>query len=291
MKFRVGIAPPVGKATSTDPVKAVLELMQMCKDRNMNCMSFPSRNYEFTDAALAEVAAAKKEWDFGFTVGCPNTIFKYSAGDKSNVMAAVEKSMKTAKALGEKYVRPGYGHLDLRTTRFNLDIPLDEHIKSIADGLKSIVPMAEEYDLDIVLENHCDFTGQDLAKALDMVNSPRVGIFIDTGNCATVWNDPISDNEAMWPYMKHAGHVKDVKGILDPEYQGENKTGRFPVQLVACYLGEGMVPIKGMIDYLKAHSAPDAEFNLQIECLWTPEGFNMSEYMSEGVKYLWEITK
>jgi len=294
MKFKIGFREFATKSDKADPAANVIELMQNNMALGMDCATLRYAKYDFEKSHLEEIAAAKKEMDFGICIACPGTTFRYAPNyDKATELVGPEKSIQIAKALGEKFVRVSYGRLDCATTRYNLGIPLEEHIKSVADGVKAILPLCKEYDIDIVIENHCDFSGPEMARVMDMVDSEYAGIFIDTGNAATVWCDPLVDNYAMWPYMKHAGHMKDVKGRLDPDFNNDfalNKNGRFPVQVVGCYPGEGMVPFQGMIDYLNTNSGPDDTFYCMSEGLWGYEGFDNAENDKRTVEYMRKIT-
>jgi len=287
-KFRFGIAGGARRPEGVDPIEFALQTMRANYEKGIDAMGCPVRG-DVDPVGLKEIAAAKKEYDMAMCVGCHGTML-FDKNTRKEARDVVEKSMQLAKALDEKFVRAGYGLCDFATTRYNQEIPLDEHITMIVEGMKALVPLCEEYDMDLLMENHCDFSGVEFAEIMERVGSDRVGIYLDTGNDITTWTDIFAGNTAMLPYVKHGGHVKDICGRLDPEYAGENREGRFPVQLVGCFLGEGLVDLKGIFKYLVEHSKPEDSFQFLVESLWVPTEFDMKAYQEEGLKYLRKIT-
>jgi sugar phosphate isomerase/epimerase len=78
---------------------------------------------------------------------------------------------------------------------------------TIAD-LKAVAPKAEEYGINIVLENHEDFQGAAIAEILSEVDHPNIRALYDYGNSQMVAEDPFAALEAMLPFVT-AVHMKD----------------------------------------------------------------------------------
>lgn len=75
---------------------------------------------------------------------------------------------------------------------------------------RKAVPIAEEYGIRMAIENHIDFSGQEMLSLLESVNSPFLGINFDTGNFVRLLDDPVQAMDALAPYT-YATHIKDLK--------------------------------------------------------------------------------
>jgi sugar phosphate isomerase/epimerase len=102
---------------------------------------------------------------------------------------------------------------------------------TIAD-LKAVAPKAEEYGINILLENHEDFQGAAIAEILTEVNHPNIRALYDYGNSQMVAEDPFEALEAMLPFTT-AVHMKDHLVI-----QSDDQT---IIQGVP--FGDGLLPI------------------------------------------------
>ena len=74
--------------------------------------------------------------------------------------------------------------------------------------LKELAPIAEQMGIQIVLENHEDFTGIQVCEILDSVDSPWVKALYDYGNSQNVAEDPHVALTAMEPHVSRI-HMKD----------------------------------------------------------------------------------
>ncbi len=85
-----------------------------------------------------------------------------------------------------------------------------EQIKRLAGMFKEAVKVAEDAGIKMAIENHIDFTGDEILQLLEEVGSPHLGLNFDTGNFARLLDDPI---KAMEKLARHtlATHIKDLK--------------------------------------------------------------------------------
>ena len=83
-----------------------------------------------------------------------------------------------------------------------------ELIKWTVSDLQQLAPLAEALGVQIVLENHEDFTGMQVCEILDAVDSPWVNALYDYGNSQNVAEDPIVALQAMRPHITRI-HMKD----------------------------------------------------------------------------------
>lgn len=111
--------------------------------------------------------------------------------------------------------------------------------RTVAD-LKAIAGEAQDRGITIVLENHEDFTGSQIAEMLAAVDRPSVRALYDYGNSQMVGEDPFDALEAMAPYIARV-HVKDHVLTRDADSAPV-------VQGVA--MGDGTLPIAAITERL-----------------------------------------
>ena len=74
---------------------------------------------------------------------------------------------------------------------------------------KKAVKVAEDNGVKLAVENHIDFTADEILQLLNEVDSPNFGLNFDTGNFLRLLDDPIAGMEKLAPYVL-ATHVKDL---------------------------------------------------------------------------------
>ncbi len=114
--------------------------------------------------------------------------------------------------------------------------------KTVADLKQAAVRVADQ-GIMLLLENHEEFTGAEVAEILDTVNHPAVQALYDFGNSMNVVEDPVDAAAAMAPWV-HAVHLKDH--VLAKTDDGYRVVG------VAC--GTGNVDIAGILGHLLEHA-------------------------------------
>jgi sugar phosphate isomerase/epimerase len=93
--------------------------------------------------------------------------------------------------------------------------PHGPQIDILVDWLKDAVKVAEEYDVKLAVENHIDYTSDECLELLERVDSPYLGLNLDTGNFLRLLDDPVAGTEKLADYV-YATHIKDlqpVKGV------------------------------------------------------------------------------
>jgi sugar phosphate isomerase/epimerase len=86
----------------------------------------------------------------------------------------------------------------------------EEQIARLTKMFKEAVKVAEDYDIKMAVENHIDFTADEILALLGNVGSPYLGLNFDTGNFLRLLDDPIKGMEKLAPHV-YATHVKDLK--------------------------------------------------------------------------------
>ncbi|NOY42634.1 MAG: sugar phosphate isomerase/epimerase [Planctomycetes bacterium] len=87
-------------------------------------------------------------------------------------------------------------------------------ITRLVTMFKEAVKLAADCDIKLAIENHIDFTGDEILQLLEEVDSPYLGLNFDTGNFARLLDDPVKAMEKLAPYTL-ATHIKDLK--INPE--------------------------------------------------------------------------
>ena len=104
--------------------------------------------------------------------------------------------------------------------------------RTIAD-LRIAGPIFERAGVRLLLENHEDFTGAEMAAILSAVDHPSVGVLYDYGNSMMLGEEPTTALAAMLPFVRSA-HLKDHACRIGPS--GERRVLGVPI-------GSGVLPI------------------------------------------------
>ena len=87
--------------------------------------------------------------------------------------------------------------------------PHGPQIKALVEMFKKAIKVAEDAGVKMAVENHIDFTGDEILQLLSEVDSPNFGLNFDTGNFLRLLDDPIKAMKKLAPYVM-ATHVKDL---------------------------------------------------------------------------------
>ena len=195
--------------------------------------------------------------------------------------------LEVAKQVGMTVVRSGYGRLTLETSRYARGADAARaQLEHMTACLRVAAKVAAEVGLPVAVENHCDFTGREVAQVLADVDSEWVGAAVDTANGFTVYCDPNDDVEALAPFA-FTTHMKDMQMEPSP------MRGLIPLVPRGCRLGEGHVDQRRAVE-LFAQLSPRAKgLHLIVEAGWEtfdPTGPGAVELktslLEHGVRYL-----
>ncbi len=118
-----------------------------------------------------------------------------------------EDTMQQAATLGCKVVGCTFGML-MRPDKIATLDAWDEHTKQCEARLRELAPLAKSLGLTIGVENHLDFSVEELRDLIKRVNSPHVGVIFDVGNTIGTLDDPTEAADILGPYTV-ATHYKD----------------------------------------------------------------------------------
>ena len=157
-----------------------------------------------------------------------------------NMMGPIESAFRSAKILGANTIRMGLSPV-LEGSRNAWGPKWFELIASIREGLSKYAPLARDQGVSLAIENHQDFTSQELVDFCHEAGA-AVGICFDTGNTYPVGEAPLDFARRIAPLVRHV-HLKDYRvQFTDEGYR-----------LVRCAIGDGAVPFKGIVDILSKH--------------------------------------
>ena len=108
-----------------------------------------------------------------------------------------------ARTLGAGVMRIVGGSRRTRPASFAL------HRRRLVGMLKRILPAAEDHGVVLALENHIDLLADEIVDVVSTLDSPWLGICLDTGNNLRLFEDPRVVSEKLAPFAR-ATHVKDI---------------------------------------------------------------------------------
>ena len=155
---------------------------------------------------------------------------------------AVRLGASTIRALAAPWVRG-----DRRNYKGNWQEAIDRAVAH----LRLAAPKAADNNVRIGLENHLDLTAEELLQVIERVDSPQVGVCLDTGNPLGMMEDPLETARKLAPHVVTT-HLKDWK-------LGWTRLG---YQFASCRMGEGVVDNAGIIRLL-APRYPDLHLNIE----------------------------
>jgi sugar phosphate isomerase/epimerase len=87
--------------------------------------------------------------------------------------------------------------------------PHGPQIEAVVGMLRESVKIAEEHGVVLAIENHIDYTSEEILQILERVRSDALKVNFDTGNTLRMMEDPVAAARRLGPYTV-ATHTKDV---------------------------------------------------------------------------------
>lgn len=127
---------------------------------------------------------------------------------KNGETSAFEKDIQDAKDAGALCVRAAA----LSGRRYESFASLADWRKFVTDSrrnLETALPILEKYKMPLALENHKDWTADEMVALMQSHSSEYLGVCLDFGNNIALLDDPINVTESLAPFTI-ATHVKDM---------------------------------------------------------------------------------
>jgi sugar phosphate isomerase/epimerase len=146
----------------------------------------------------------------------------------------------------------------------------------IRTTLAPMVDIAEELDIKLGFENHADYRVKDLMEfVVRPINSPVLGIKLDTGNCPLVIEDAYDAADSC-AEVCYATHFKDM--FVSPVTPDGGK-------IVGAPLGRGHCSLDKVGRMLAERSTFADDLILSIEIGWMPPNEDYFEWLAESVAW------
>ena len=103
----------------------------------------------------------------------------------------------------------------MRVVASSLEFRFEPHgpqLDILVDWFKEAVVVAEANGVKLAVENHIDYTSDECVELLDRVDSPFLGLNLDTGNFLRLLDDPVA-GAAKLADRVFATHIKDLKPV------------------------------------------------------------------------------
>ncbi|UBM58949.1 sugar phosphate isomerase/epimerase [Marinilongibacter aquaticus] len=170
---------------------------------------------------------------------------------EENELAAFDKALAASKEAGIEIIRApclhGRRYMSFKTK--------EEWLQFKKQAMKSIrlsEAVARKNGVKIAIENHKDWTADELVGIMKSFDSPHLGVNLDTGNNLSFLEDPYEVVDKLAPYALTT-HFKDM-GIE-----------RYPDGFLLSEVpyGQGFLDLNRMMMRLRKHK-PDIKFNLEM---------------------------
>ena len=154
----------------------------------------------------------------------------------------------------------------------------------LAEEFKKNLPLIEEYNMKVAIENHCDLWSDEVIWMIEQIDHPLVGACLDTMNAQNMMEGIASCIDKMAPYT-YCCHFCDTKIIVDPD----------GVHSYGCTLGEGSIDLIRVMNTLRREAPPELDtIDLEIEMplsMYTLEVGREEEIkaMRKSIQYLHDV--
>ena len=125
-------------------------------------------------------------------------------GKNTEAFEEMVESFEQARNIGAQVMRVVGSSLMFRNE------PHGPQIQRLAAMFRKAVLVAEDYGIRMALENHIDFTSDEILQILNAVDSSYLGLNFDTGNFLRLLDDPVKGMKKLAPHV-YATHIKDLK--------------------------------------------------------------------------------
>lgn len=225
-------------AIQTDPgVRlTVWDFLKRAKKHGVDGVSIESCYFKhIDDRFLVELRDKLDEygfervWAWGHPDGLKSGSDKAAAKDCAQHLAFAER-------IGARVMRIAGGSRRSRPASWAV------HKRQLGGALKKLLGTAEKHGVVLAVENHIDMLADEMVDLITSIDSPWLGVCLDTGNNLRMFEDPLEVSAKLAPFTR-ATHIKDLTA-----YRGNPRDFTFWPSVV---LGDGLCEIAKVIGLLK----------------------------------------
>ncbi|GBD35293.1 hypothetical protein HRbin36_00403 [bacterium HR36] len=203
-----------------------------CRGISLEACYLPAEEAKFREALREELHRLQLElvWAWGH----PNGL--RSGADRQAEQDLV-RHIEYARECGAEVMRIVGGSWRTRPPRWSA------HRRQMLTVLRRLVPKAERTGIVLALENHLDLTANQMRELMQAIDSPYLGVCLDTANNLRIYEYPVEVAEILAPWVR-ATHIKDITSL-----RGNPRTfGFWP----SVPLGQGVVEIPRILQILRS---------------------------------------
>ena len=186
-----------------EKLKTVDEILDLAKKLDVDGVSLETCFLpSLEDGYLKELGAKLKEMQFDtvFAWGHPNGLER---GLNPEAFEEVKRLIPKTKLIGTDVMRITGSAFDWRHENHR------DHIARLVPMYREIAKIAEDSGVKVAVENHIDFTSDEMLEMIQAVEYPNFVVNFDTGNFLRLLDDPIKGMEKLAPYV-FSTHIKDL---------------------------------------------------------------------------------
>jgi sugar phosphate isomerase/epimerase len=199
----------------------------------------------------------------------------FEGGKNPGVSKDLMRHLKTCELLGAKVMRIVGSSLFFRNE------PRVPQIRKLSRLLKEPAMAAGERGVKLAMENHFDFTADEILEILGNVSSKHLGVTYDTGNALRIGDDPVKAAKKLGPHI-FATHTKDVA----PIYGGDPQDWFY----FACVpVGMGVIDFPALVNALE-EAGYEGLFAIEIDYPH-PDYADEDVIVEKSVKYLKKLAR
>ena len=228
----------------------VWDFLRVAREMGAEGVSLEACHLPSDPAFLERLRAALDEAGFAriWAWGHPDGL---GSGRKPEAAADLLKHLAVARTLGAPAMRICCGGRRTRPERW------EEQRDLLLPLLRRLADAAGEQGVVLAIENHLDMLAEELAELLERVDSPWLGVCLDTANNVRLGEDALAVVRRLAPWAR-ATHVKDVA----PQPGAEGSFASWP----SVPLGQGVVDVDAVVREL-ARTGYDGLLAVEIDYL------------------------
>ena len=158
------------------------------------------------------------------------------SGTDRQAVKDLVRHLEFARQVGAKVMRIVGGSRRSRPRSWSV------HRRQLGRMLRQLVGPAEESGVIMAMENHIDLHADEMREIITSIDSPWLGVCLDTANNIRLFEDPVEVARVLAPWVR-ATHVKDVGA-----QRGNPREFSFWPSVP---LGEGLVELPEILHLLK----------------------------------------
>jgi len=157
--------------------------------------------------------------------------------------------------------------------------PHEPQVRNSIRMLKEAIEVAREHGVTLAIENHIDFTSEEILQIVEGVGDEHLKVNFDTGNALRLFEDPVEAATRLAPYVVST-HTKDIT-----VHRGGTPMERF-TWWPSCPVGKGLVDIPALARVLD-EAGYEGSLAVELDLVAAPYNERPeTELVAESVEFL-----